>query len=61
LENQATIKQGLPAHQLGGGGMTQRGPIAILRRLLGSNEMFMRAVPIAKKGLREKDLFEGVG
>jgi LmbE family N-acetylglucosaminyl deacetylase len=46
--------------QLGGGGMNQRGPVAFLRRLLGSNEMFMRAVPIAKKGLREKDLFEGV-
>ena len=47
--------------QLGGGGMTQRGPVAFLRRLLGANEMFMRAVPVAKKGLREKDLFEGVG
>jgi N-acetyl-1-D-myo-inositol-2-amino-2-deoxy-alpha-D-glucopyranoside deacetylase len=47
--------------QLGGGGMTQRGPVALMRRLLGANEMFMRAVPAATKGLREKDLFEGIG
>jgi LmbE family N-acetylglucosaminyl deacetylase len=46
--------------QLGGGGMSQRGPVAILRRLLGSTEMFMRAVPVAQKGLKERDLFEGV-
>jgi N-acetyl-1-D-myo-inositol-2-amino-2-deoxy-alpha-D-glucopyranoside deacetylase len=47
--------------QLGGGGMTQRGPVATLRRLLGANETFMRALPTAEKGLRERDLFEGLG
>jgi LmbE family N-acetylglucosaminyl deacetylase len=46
--------------QLGGGGMTQRGPVALLRRLLGSTERFMRAVPVPERGLRERDLFEGL-
>jgi N-acetyl-1-D-myo-inositol-2-amino-2-deoxy-alpha-D-glucopyranoside deacetylase len=46
--------------QLGGGGMAQRGPVAFLRRYFGLTETFMRAYPEPEKGLREKDLFEGV-
>jgi N-acetyl-1-D-myo-inositol-2-amino-2-deoxy-alpha-D-glucopyranoside deacetylase len=48
------------ASQLGGGGMAQRGPVAFLRRYFGLTETFMRAYPEPEKGLRERDLFEGV-
>jgi LmbE family N-acetylglucosaminyl deacetylase len=43
--------------QLGGGGMSQRGPVAFLRRYFGLTETFMRAYPVPQNGLREKDLF----
>jgi N-acetyl-1-D-myo-inositol-2-amino-2-deoxy-alpha-D-glucopyranoside deacetylase len=46
--------------QLGGGGMSQRGPVALLRRYFGLTETFMRAYPVPENGLQEKDLFEGV-
>ncbi len=43
------------------GGITgQKNPMTLLRRYLGSTESFMRAVPTAEKGLRERDLFEGI-
>jgi LmbE family N-acetylglucosaminyl deacetylase len=45
----------------GGAAMGQKGPMAVLRRVFGSTETFMRAYPPPEKGLREKDLFEGVG
>jgi N-acetyl-1-D-myo-inositol-2-amino-2-deoxy-alpha-D-glucopyranoside deacetylase len=44
----------------GGESIGRQGPLAILRRFLGSTETFMRAYPLPDKGLREKDLFEGV-
>jgi hypothetical protein len=44
----------------GGQSIGRRGPIAVLRRFLGSTETFMRAIPEAEKGLRERDLFEGI-
>ena len=44
----------------GGASIGRRGPLAIVRRLLGSTETFMRAIPEAENGLRESDLFEGV-
>jgi N-acetyl-1-D-myo-inositol-2-amino-2-deoxy-alpha-D-glucopyranoside deacetylase len=43
-----------------GGALGRRGPLTILRRYFGSTERFMRAVPVPKRGLRERDLFEGV-
>jgi N-acetyl-1-D-myo-inositol-2-amino-2-deoxy-alpha-D-glucopyranoside deacetylase len=46
--------------QLGGGGMSQRGPVAFLRRYFGLTETFMRAYPVPESGLHERDLFEGV-
>ena len=44
----------------GGMSMGRRGPLAIVRRLLGDSETFMRAIPQAEKGLREGDLFVGL-
>jgi len=44
----------------GGGVMGRKNPLSIMRRLFGSNEMFMRAYPIPKNGLKERDLFEGI-
>ena len=44
-----------------GGVMARKGPMAFLRRYFGSTESFMRAFPEPEKGLREIDLFEGVG
>ncbi len=44
----------------GGASMSRRGPIGILWRYFGGSETFMRAVPPAEKGLRERDLFRGV-
>jgi LmbE family N-acetylglucosaminyl deacetylase len=35
-------------------------PMSVLRRYFGSTETFMRAYPVPKDGLKEKDLFEGV-
>jgi N-acetyl-1-D-myo-inositol-2-amino-2-deoxy-alpha-D-glucopyranoside deacetylase len=43
-----------------GGGIARKGPMAFLRRYFGMTETFMRAIPAPEKGLREKDLFEGV-
>ncbi len=43
-----------------GGPMRQNGPMSVLRRYFGSSETFMRAVPVPERGLRERDLFEGV-
>jgi hypothetical protein len=34
--------------------------MAMLRRYLSKTETFMRAYPPPEKGLRERDLFEGV-
>jgi len=45
----------------GGASMSRKGPIGILWRYFGSTETFTRAVPPPGKGLRERDLFEGVG
>ena len=44
----------------GGESIGRQGPLALLRRFFGSTETFMRAYPLPEKGLREKDLFEGV-
>ena len=44
----------------GGGTIGRVGPMTFLRRYFGSTESFMRAVPAPEKGLRERDLFEGV-
>lgn len=44
----------------GGGTMGPKGLMTLLRHFIGSTENFMRAVPPPEKGLREKDLFEGV-
>jgi N-acetyl-1-D-myo-inositol-2-amino-2-deoxy-alpha-D-glucopyranoside deacetylase len=43
-----------------GGAIGRKGPMAFLRRYFGMTETFMRAIPAPEKGLREKDLFEGV-
>lgn len=43
-----------------GGAMRRKGPMAFLQRYFGSTESFMRAFPEPEKGLRERDLFEGV-
>jgi N-acetyl-1-D-myo-inositol-2-amino-2-deoxy-alpha-D-glucopyranoside deacetylase len=43
-----------------GGAIARKGPMAFLRRYFGMTETFMRAIPAPEKGLREKDLFEGV-
>lgn len=48
-------------HASQGGGRMLSGPLAHLRRWLGSNETFMRAYPEPERGMRtEKDLFEGI-
>jgi len=44
-----------------GGAMGRKGPMTILRRYFGSTESFMRAYPEPERGLRERDLFEGIG
>ena len=44
-----------------GGAIGRKGPMAFLRRYFGMTETFMRAIPTPEKGLREKDLFVGVG
>lgn len=44
----------------GGESIGRKGPLGLLRRFLGSTESFMRAYPLPEKGLREKDLFDGV-
>jgi LmbE family N-acetylglucosaminyl deacetylase len=44
----------------GGDNLSHRGPISILWHYFGSIETFMRAIPPAEKGLRERDLFQGV-
>jgi LmbE family N-acetylglucosaminyl deacetylase len=43
-----------------GGAIARKGPMAFLRRYFGMTETFMRAIPAPEKGLRERDLFEGV-
>ncbi len=43
-----------------GGSIGRKGPMALLRRYLGSTETFMRALPAPESGLRERDLFEGI-
>jgi N-acetyl-1-D-myo-inositol-2-amino-2-deoxy-alpha-D-glucopyranoside deacetylase len=45
----------------GGGVIGRMGLMTFLRRYFGSTETFMRAYPPPEIGLREKDLFEGVG
>ena len=48
-------------HASQGGGRLMNGPVAQIRRLLGSYETFMRAVPKPADGMpTERDLFEGV-
>jgi hypothetical protein len=42
------------------GGPPNRGPVSWLFRLLAGNDTYMRAHPEAARGLRERDLFEGV-
>ncbi len=44
----------------GGTSMSRRGPVGMLWRYFGSIETFTRAVPLAERGLHEKDLFQGV-
>lgn len=44
----------------GGQSMGRRGPLALLRRFWGTTETFMRALPEAEQGFKERDLFEGV-
>lgn len=44
----------------GGMSIGRKGPMALIRRLLGNTETFMRAIPVPEKGLRESDLFEGL-
>lgn len=43
-----------------GGSIGRKGPMALLRRYLGSTETFMRALPAPESGLRERDLFDGI-
>lgn len=43
-----------------GGAIARKGPMAFLRRYLGTTETFTRAYPPPEDGLRERDLFEGV-
>lgn len=48
-------------HASQGGGRLMTGPMAYLRRMLGSHETFMRAYPRPAPGMKpEKDLFEGI-
>jgi LmbE family N-acetylglucosaminyl deacetylase len=42
------------------GGPPSRGPLRWISRLVGSYDTYMRAIPAAEKGLRERDLFEGI-
>lgn len=42
------------------GGPPNRGPLRWISRLVGSYDSYMRAIPAAEKGLRERDLFEGL-
>lgn len=49
------------ASQLGGAGMPRRGPLNWLLRWFNSREQYMRAYPPAEAGLRERDLFAGIG
>jgi LmbE family N-acetylglucosaminyl deacetylase len=42
------------------GGIARKGPMAFLRRYFGLTETFMRQYPPPEKGLREKDLFQGI-
>lgn len=42
------------------GGPPNRGPLRWVSALFGTYDTYMRAVPEAGKGLRERDLFEGV-
>ncbi len=44
-----------------GGAIGRKGPLTYLRRYFGSTESFMRAYPLPENGLRERDLFAGVG
>ena len=48
------------ASQLGGGGGPRRGLRDFVTKLFGYKATFMRAYPPAKRGRKEKDLFEGV-
>ncbi len=45
----------------GGGVIGRKNPLSLLRRYFGSTESFMRAYPVPENGLRERDLFEGIG
>jgi N-acetyl-1-D-myo-inositol-2-amino-2-deoxy-alpha-D-glucopyranoside deacetylase len=48
-------------HASQGGGRMMTGPLATVRRWLGSYETFMRAYPAPAAGMKlEKDLFEGI-
>ncbi|HSB65563.1 MAG TPA: PIG-L family deacetylase [Anaerolineales bacterium] len=57
-----TIKDEAAACHLSqlGGAIGRKGPMTVLRRYLGRTETFMRAYPPPMKGLRERDLFEGI-
>jgi N-acetyl-1-D-myo-inositol-2-amino-2-deoxy-alpha-D-glucopyranoside deacetylase len=44
----------------GGGVIGRKNPLSLLRHYFGNTEAFMRAYPVPKDGLKEKDLFEGV-
>ncbi len=48
------------SHASQGGERFGSGPLALIGRLLGGEESFMRAYPEAEPGLRERDLFAGV-
>lgn len=47
-------------HASQGGANTARGLQGLVMRLFSGRDLYMRAYPPAEKGLREKDLFEGV-
>jgi hypothetical protein len=45
----------------GGGVIGRKNPLSLLRHYFGNTEAFTRAYPVPKNGLKEQDLFEGVG
>jgi LmbE family N-acetylglucosaminyl deacetylase len=53
--------QASACHASQGGKQMAKGPIGWMRRMIGSQETFMRAQPAPEKGVVEKDLFAGTG
>lgn len=52
--------QASACHASQGGQQMVKGPLGKIRRLLGSKETFMRAIPPASSAVKEQDLFEGI-